>query len=84
MNNATLKKNNGLTAFAGAGWALKRIWRSAIPRYVDKSYTEVIPKGRQDWLVICSSIATETGLDDEQGIKNCAMSLKNLYCDRKT
>lgn len=77
----TLKKY-GLTSALpwGAGLGIEKGFND--PQYHDtliKSYTEVIPKVAAAGFnqIICFS-GNRNGLDDEQGIKNCAIGLKNL------
>ncbi len=77
----TLKKY-GLTAAMpwGAGMGIPKGFND--PQYHDaliKSYTEVIPQAAAAGFnqIICFS-GNRNGLDDEQGIKNCAIGLKKL------
>jgi hydroxypyruvate isomerase len=75
-------KKYGLTSALpnGAGMGIERGFND--PQYHDalvKSYSEVIPLVAQAGLnqIICFS-GNRKGLDDEQGIKNCAIGLKKL------
>ena len=77
----TLKKY-GLTSALpwGAGLGIEKGFND--PQYHDaliKSYTEVIPQAAAAGFnqIICFS-GNRNGLDDEQGIKNCAIGLKKL------
>jgi hydroxypyruvate isomerase len=77
----TLKKFDLTCAMAnGAGMGIERGWnRPELHKQLLESYTEVIPKVANAGLknLICFS-GNRAGLDDEQGIKNCAEGLKKL------
>ncbi|GAA4324466.1 TIM barrel protein [Mucilaginibacter gynuensis] len=77
----TLKKYGLMSALTqGAGKGIGEGFNN--PAFHDelvKSYTEVIPKVAEAGFsqIICFS-GNRNGLDDEQGIKNCAIGLKRL------
>ena len=77
----TLKKYDLTCAMAnGAGMGIERGWnRIENHQKLIESYTEVIPQVQNAGLqnLICFS-GNRAGLDDEQGIKNCAAGLKKL------
>jgi hydroxypyruvate isomerase len=77
----TLQKHGLTCAMAnGAGMGIERGWnRVENHQKLIDSYTEVIPKVADAGLtnLICFS-GNRAGLDDEQGIKNCAEGLKKL------
>ena len=77
----TIQKYGLTCAMAnGAGMGIEKGWNRL--EHHDKlveSYSEVIPKAKNAGLsnIICFS-GNRAGLDDEQGIKNCAIGLKKL------
>ena len=77
----TLKKYGLSCAMAnGAGMGIERGWnRPELHEKLLESYKEVIPQVANTGLknLICFS-GNRAGLDDEQGIKNCAEGLKKL------
>ena len=77
----TLKKYDLTCAMAnGAGMGIERGWnRIENHQKLIDSYAEVIPQVQNAGLqnLICFS-GNRAGLDDEQGIKNCAEGLKKL------
>lgn len=77
----TLQKFGLTCAMAnGAGMGIERGWnRPDLHQKLLESYTEVIPKVANAGLknLICFS-GNRAGVDDEQGIKNCAEGLKKL------
>jgi hydroxypyruvate isomerase len=77
----TIQKYGLTCAMAnGAGMGIERGWnRPELHAKLIESYTEVIPKVAKAGLknLICFS-GNRSGLDDAQGIKNCAEGLKKL------
>jgi hydroxypyruvate isomerase len=77
----TIKKYGLTCAMAnGAGMGIERGWnRPELHEKLLESYAAVIPKVAEAGLenLICFS-GNRAGLDDEQGIKNCAEGLKKL------
>ena len=77
----TIQKYGLTCAMAnGAGMGIERGWnRPELHEKLLESYTDVIPKVANAGLknLICFS-GNRAGLDDEQGIKNCAEGLKKL------
>lgn len=75
-------QKHGLTCAmaSGAGMGIEKGWnRPDLHQELLESYTEVIPKVARAGLtnLICFS-GNRAGLDDEQGLKNCAAGLKKL------